>query len=196
MRQNFDELEYIKELIKEDEVLSETKLLITKKGEVIGIYYDNYIYDGVQRVYRFLNDYGASVVLNPYTDSGKEGKWELAVVNYHGAESIFQFELDFSTPIANDIIEMLELEEVARILTEIEEFKGEYQMKKDVKMGKYLIKNVPYMIVLKEEYQVEICLVLESEMADIISFMDENELTTFDFENWSKKNGSANKKRD
>lgn len=56
---------------------------------------------GEQIVYRFPNDYGASVIRNKYSYGGKRGLWELAVVKFE-----------------NDVYEVLQSEEIQGFLTE------------------------------------------------------------------------------
>ena len=51
---------------------------------------------GVQKLYRFDNGYGASVVRSQYTYGGKEGLWELAVARYTG-DGIDDWEIDYTT---------------------------------------------------------------------------------------------------
>ncbi len=42
---------------------------------------------GTQRIYRFGNGYGASVVQFPYSYGGDRGMWELAVTKYEGEDN-------------------------------------------------------------------------------------------------------------
>lgn len=59
----------------------------------------------LQRVYRFPNGYGASVVKgyigDDTTHGSDEGLWELAVVRFHGPR-LSDFSVDESTPITAD----------------------------------------------------------------------------------------------
>jgi hypothetical protein len=85
--------------------------------------------DGVQRIYRFSNGYGASIVrfkiptslgvmgfYGSYTNN--ENEWELAVIKFKGKESN-NFELCYDTPITNDVIGYLTEDEVEEILKKI-----------------------------------------------------------------------------
>jgi hypothetical protein len=56
------------------------------------------LHGGVQAVWRFPNNQGASVV-NHVASYGTE----LAVLKFHGSDT-FDFELDYTTPITGDII--------------------------------------------------------------------------------------------
>ncbi|HNS28256.1 MAG TPA: hypothetical protein PKN91_09030 [Steroidobacteraceae bacterium] len=73
---------------------------------------------GTQRLYRFPNEYGASVVQSPFSYGGGEGLFELAVTAYFG-EGMDDFELTYSTPITNDVIGYLTEEEVQSTLDQI-----------------------------------------------------------------------------
>lgn len=66
---------------------------------------------GIQKVYKFPNGYGASVIKGPYTYGGKKGLWEVAVL-FHG-------ELCYDTEITDDVIGHLNDPEVDNILGKI-----------------------------------------------------------------------------
>lgn len=55
--------------------------------------------DGYQKVYRFANGYGASVVCGPHTYGGSVGLFELAVLKFEGKG----WTLTYDTPITNDV---------------------------------------------------------------------------------------------
>jgi hypothetical protein len=78
----------------------------------------NYPHDGVQHVYEFPNGYGASVIKHDYSYGGKDGLWELAVLNFdldrEGA-------LDYNTDITGDVIGYLSWKNVENYLQEIME---------------------------------------------------------------------------
>ncbi len=79
---------------------------------------------GQQRVYKFKNGFGASVVwfktmfgtIGSYTN---EGEWELAVVKFEGEG----FTLTYETPITKDVIGHLSEEDVDKILIKISKLK-------------------------------------------------------------------------
>lgn len=54
--------------------------------------------NGIQKLYRFRNGYGASVISHEFSYGGKAGKWELAVLA--GKDQ----SLCYSTPITEDVI--------------------------------------------------------------------------------------------
>lgn len=76
---------------------------------------------GVQKVFKFENGYGASVVKNPYSYGGDEGLWELAVVLVYENEGKLSWKLVYDTPITEDVLGWLTWEEVEETLKQIEE---------------------------------------------------------------------------
>jgi len=50
--------------------------------------------DGVQKLYRFHNLRGASVIRGQYSYGGEQGLWEIMPVRFH-SEEITDFELDY-----------------------------------------------------------------------------------------------------
>ncbi len=68
---------------------------------------------GVQALIQFENGYGASVVCTPYTYGGRNGLYELAVLDKGG-------HITYDTPITNDVIGHLEKNEVTDILKQIQ----------------------------------------------------------------------------
>ena len=69
---------------------------------------------GVQAIAKFDNGYGASVVCTPYTYGGKEGLYELAVLDNAG-------HLTYESPITNDVLGYLSKEDVTEILIKIQQ---------------------------------------------------------------------------
>lgn len=74
--------------------------------------------DGVQKIYKFPNGYGASVICNPYSYGGDMGLWEIAVLDKKGY-------LTYETPITNDVIGYLNDDEVIEVLNKIKELENE-----------------------------------------------------------------------
>lgn len=72
----------------------------------------NNVNGGIQKVYKFPNGYGASVIKGPYTYGGKKGLWELAVLKGE--------ELCYDTDITSDVIGHLNDPEMDAILRQIE----------------------------------------------------------------------------
>ena len=71
---------------------------------------------GEQKLYRFENGFGASVVRGPYTYGGSTGLWELAVIVWDGND----YELTYDTPVTSDVLGYLDESDVDRHLAEIE----------------------------------------------------------------------------
>jgi len=71
----------------------------------------------VQKVYKFDNNYGASVVKGEHTYGGDEGLWELAVVIFDTSGG---FNLCYTTPITSDVEGHLSDDEVEVLLAKIE----------------------------------------------------------------------------
>jgi len=67
---------------------------------------------GIQKIYKFPNGYGASIIKGPYTYGGRDGKWELAVLKGE--------ELCYDTDITSDVIGHLNDPEMDTILRQIE----------------------------------------------------------------------------
>jgi hypothetical protein len=74
----------------------------------------NHVNNGIQKVYQFPNGYGASVIKHENSYGFQENLWELAVLNGGG-------ELDYSTPITDDVLGRLTWEDVYTTLTKIKE---------------------------------------------------------------------------
>jgi len=72
-----------------------------------------------QRVFRFANGYGASVIRGPYTYGGTQGLWEVAVVRFDGQDD-FDFILTYETPITSDVEGRLDDAAVDALLAAIE----------------------------------------------------------------------------
>jgi hypothetical protein len=80
---------------------------------------------GVQKVYRFPNQYGASVIRTSFSYGGDEGLWELGVVKWNGEK----FALTYDTPITDDVIGHLSDEQVDATLEQIMELDFEGKAK-------------------------------------------------------------------
>ncbi len=73
---------------------------------------------GEQKVYRFDNGFGASVVRGPYTYGGDAGLFEVAVVKFHG-DGANSFKITYDTPITDDVLGYQTDEDVADVLAQI-----------------------------------------------------------------------------
>jgi len=71
---------------------------------------------GVQKVYKFKNGYGASVVRFYGSYGFESGLWELAVLEFKGDD----WQLTYKTPVTSDVIGYLQWSQVEEVLKEIE----------------------------------------------------------------------------
>lgn len=71
---------------------------------------------GTQALYFFKNGCGASVVRHPFSYGGDEGLWELAVIT----GNIDSYQLNYTTPITNDVLGYLTERDVDEVLDKIE----------------------------------------------------------------------------
>jgi hypothetical protein len=71
----------------------------------------------VQKLYKFANNYGASVVKGEHTYGGDEGLWELAVIVF---DTNGGFSLCYTTPITSDVEGHLTDDKVEELLAKIE----------------------------------------------------------------------------
>jgi hypothetical protein len=69
--------------------------------------------DGYNKIYRFGNNYGASVVCHDLSYGGKQGLFEVAVLDLAG-------EITYDTPITSDVVGHLDFVGVADILVKIQ----------------------------------------------------------------------------
>ena len=82
------------------------------KGSTTIVKYDMPEQNGYQLVYQFDNGYGASVVKHDFSYGGKNGKYEVAMLDNEGS-------LCYDTPITSDVIGYLTTSEVDKILVNI-----------------------------------------------------------------------------
>jgi hypothetical protein len=68
---------------------------------------------GIQAIIKFDNGYGASIVRTEFTYGGRDGLYELAVLDKHG-------HITYDTPITSDVIGYLEEGGVTKILEQIQ----------------------------------------------------------------------------
>ncbi len=70
------------------------------------------MFDSYHKIYRFDNGYGASVVSHSMSYGGKDGLFEVAVLDNNG-------EITYNTPITGDVVGFLDFQDVADILNKI-----------------------------------------------------------------------------
>ncbi len=77
----------------------------------------------VQKLYKFTNGYGASVVKGEHTYGGDEGLWELAVITF---DTEGGFSLCYTTPITPDVEGHLTDDAIEVLLARIEALPLQY----------------------------------------------------------------------
>lgn len=76
--------------------------------------------NGIGYVFKFDNNHGASVIKNDCSYGGPMDTWELAVLLFDDEEAPDKYELDYDTPITDDVIGHLDDARVRDILGEIQ----------------------------------------------------------------------------
>jgi hypothetical protein len=95
---------------------------------------------GTQRLYRFDNGLGASVIqfeIMPGVGSygAGSGHWELAVLRFTGENLTKDFHLAYDTPITDDVIGHLDDAEVQDTLRRIRDLPGDGPIRVDSQLG-------------------------------------------------------------
>ena len=80
------------------------------------------LYHGIQKIYRFPNNYGASVVRHIGSYGYEQGLWELAVIKY---TTRTKWTVNYDTPITSDVEGHLTDKQVEELLRQIEALPGE-----------------------------------------------------------------------
>ena len=70
---------------------------------------------GRQKIYKFPNGYGASIIRTRWSYGHKKGLWELAVITFDD----YSWNLCYDTPITDDVIGNLKWNEVEEYLDKI-----------------------------------------------------------------------------
>jgi len=88
----------------------------------------NTLNERIQKIYKFDNGYGASVIKGPTTFGGADGLWELAVLesfspNFPGSleENEIPWEICYTSGITDDVFGHLNDPEVDAILRQIKD---------------------------------------------------------------------------
>lgn len=79
---------------------------------------------GVQKLYRFDNGFGASVVRFRGSYGFEKGLWELGVIKFESEAGFDNFHLTYDTPITDDVLGYLKWSGVERLLKRIGNLKG------------------------------------------------------------------------
>jgi len=76
------------------------------------------IYGGVQKIYKFPNNYGASVVRHSFSYGHADGLWEIAVILFDDDGT---WDITYDTPITDDVLPNLTDDGVTEALSKIKE---------------------------------------------------------------------------
>ena len=77
-----------------------------------------HLFEGIQYLFRFDNNFGASVVKSRYTYGGDKDLWEMALIYYTHSDYFLMYINDFE----EDVIGYLTDEEVNKLLEKIEKY--------------------------------------------------------------------------
>ena len=83
------------------------------------------LFDGVQKIYKFDNGYGASVVKHSFSYGHELDQWELALVTFDKENNI---QIEYNPMISDDVIGNLEEYQVDDILEKIKNSSSIYQI--------------------------------------------------------------------
>jgi len=83
-------------------------------------YLERELNGGVQKLYKFDNGYGASVVRHEFSYGHERRLWELVVTNFNVKDD-GNWVFDYDTPITNNVLGYLSDEDVNRTLKNISE---------------------------------------------------------------------------
>ena len=78
-----------------------------------------FLFDGAQYIFRFPNNYGASVVKHFSSYGSSEDLWELAVLRFEGDK----WDLTYDTEITDDVMGYLTNQDVLDLLQRIRDLK-------------------------------------------------------------------------
>jgi len=76
------------------------------------------LFDGIQYVFRFMNDYGASVVKFTGSYGYAADLWELAVIRFDG-DGPHDYDITYDTKITDDVMGYMSDEAVLKTLAQI-----------------------------------------------------------------------------
>lgn len=74
------------------------------------------IHNGIQKIYRFENNYGASVVQHDFSYGNELDLWELGVLEFNNNET---YNLNYNTEITDDVLGQLSWDQVEELLKKI-----------------------------------------------------------------------------
>jgi hypothetical protein len=78
------------------------------------------VHNGIQKIYRFENGFGASIIQHQFSYGNELGLWEVGVLEFEDE----LYSLNYETEITDDVIGNLTLEQVEEVLNKIKNLKG------------------------------------------------------------------------
>ena len=84
----------------------------------------SYTFDsgGEHWVYRFPNNYGASVIRTIFSYGNSKGLYELAVIKWQSLD-MDAWNIEYTTPITDDVIGSCTADDIGKLLNQIKELK-------------------------------------------------------------------------
>jgi hypothetical protein len=86
----------------------------------MSVFLQRSINGGEQIIYKFENNFGASVVRHNFSYGNEEGLWELGVIEFTGDK----WGLTYDTVITDDVLGHLSDEDVSELLIKIEQLEN------------------------------------------------------------------------
>lgn len=83
-----------------------------------GYFGTNFLHGGIQHIYKFHNNYGASVIQHQFSYGYEDDLWELGVTKWNLDGD---WHLDYTTPVTDDVEGRLTVEDVNNLLRQIEQ---------------------------------------------------------------------------
>lgn len=87
----------------------------------MSVYLERSLNGGSQVIHKFDNGFGASAIQDEFSYGGDEGLFELGVIKF---ESEDEWHLNYSTAITDDVLGYLTEQDVAELLTKIEQLES------------------------------------------------------------------------
>lgn len=91
------------------------------------IYKGSKYIDGIHYIFKFDNDYGASVVKHTFSYGHESDRWELAVIKFYRGN---EWDIDYNTKITDDVIGYLTDDRVRELLGEIQKLNRRVKVRK------------------------------------------------------------------
>jgi hypothetical protein len=99
--------------------MSTTELIVPTDFDRLSqfVHHAQRLFGGVQIVFKFPNNYGASVIRHSGSYGGSQGLYELGVLKFTAPA---KYDLVYDTPITNDVLGWLSVDDILSTLDEIQ----------------------------------------------------------------------------